>query len=73
MSADLWRWESDAHPGLHLEGPQGLIDDAMQIEDADVVVGIFWKRSAPDSEGAQARSTNCGAHGPLGVRTVVPR
>lgn len=40
----LWRWETDAHPGLHLEGPQGLIDDAMRIEDADVVVGIFWKR-----------------------------
>jgi tetratricopeptide (TPR) repeat protein len=29
---------------LHLEGPQGLIDDAMCIEDADVVLGIFWKR-----------------------------
>jgi tetratricopeptide (TPR) repeat protein len=40
----LWRWETDAHPGLHLEGPQGLIDVAMRIEDADVVVGIFWKR-----------------------------
>jgi tetratricopeptide (TPR) repeat protein len=40
----LWRWETDAYPGLHLEGPQGLIDDAMRIEDADVVVGIFWKR-----------------------------
>jgi len=40
----LWRWETDAHPGLHLEGPQGLIDDAMQIDDADVVVGIFWTR-----------------------------
>jgi hypothetical protein len=40
----LWRWETDAHPGLHVEGPQGLIDDAMRIEDADVVVGIFWKR-----------------------------
>jgi tetratricopeptide (TPR) repeat protein len=40
----LWRWETDAHPGLHLEGPQGLIDEAMRIEDADVVVGVFWKR-----------------------------
>jgi tetratricopeptide (TPR) repeat protein len=40
----LWRWETDAHPGLHLKGPQGLIDDAMRVEDADVVVGIFWKR-----------------------------
>jgi hypothetical protein len=40
----LWRWETDAHPGLHGEGPQGLIDDAMRIEDADVVIGIFWRR-----------------------------
>ncbi len=40
----LWRWETDAQPGLHLEGPQGLIDVTMRIEDADVVVGIFWKR-----------------------------
>jgi tetratricopeptide (TPR) repeat protein len=40
----LWRWESDAHPGLHLEGPQGLIDVAMRMEDADLVIGIFWKR-----------------------------
>jgi hypothetical protein len=31
-------------PALHLEGPQGLIDDAMRIDDADVVVGVFWKR-----------------------------
>jgi hypothetical protein len=40
----LWRWETDARPGLHLEGPQGRIDEEMRIEDADVVVGIFWKR-----------------------------
>lgn len=40
----LWRWETDAHPGLHLEGPQGLIDAEMRIEEADVVVGIFWNR-----------------------------
>ena len=39
----MWRWETDARPGLHLEGPQGLIDERMQISDADLVVGIFWK------------------------------
>ncbi|MGO9790691.1 MAG: hypothetical protein ACLP8S_14730 [Solirubrobacteraceae bacterium] len=39
----LWRWETDARPGLHLEGPQGLIDERMQIADSDVVIGIFWK------------------------------
>ena len=41
---ELWRWETDAHPGLHLQGPQGLIDDKMRIEDADVVIGIFRTR-----------------------------
>jgi hypothetical protein len=40
----LWRWETDARPGVHLEGPQGLIDELMDIQDADVVVGVFWKR-----------------------------
>jgi hypothetical protein len=48
----LWRWETDAHPGLHVEGPQGLIDDAMRIEDADVVVGIFWRRFGTPTLGA---------------------
>lgn len=40
----LWRWETDASPGLHLLGPQGAIDEAMVMESADVVVGIFWNR-----------------------------
>jgi pyrimidine deaminase RibD-like protein len=38
------RWETDTYPGFHLEGPQSLIDPILQIEDCDVVVGIFWKR-----------------------------
>jgi hypothetical protein len=47
----LWRWETDARPGLHLQGPQGLIDHAMKIPEADVVIGIFWKRfGTPTSE-----------------------
>ncbi|MDX6720116.1 MAG: hypothetical protein QOJ63_2370, partial [Solirubrobacteraceae bacterium] len=25
----LWRWEVDARPGMHLDGPQGLIDEGM--------------------------------------------
>jgi tetratricopeptide (TPR) repeat protein len=40
----LWRWETDAGSGLHLAGPQGLIDDMMKIQDADIVIGIIWKR-----------------------------
>ena len=37
-------WETDAQPGIHLEGPQGLIDELMNIQNADVVVGMLWKR-----------------------------
>ena len=48
----LWNWETDAYPGLHLEGPQGLIDDAMDIEKADVVLGIFWTRFGTPTLGA---------------------
>ena len=50
----LWRWETDAHSGLHLEGPQGLIDAAMKIEDADVVVGIFWTRFGTPTHDAES-------------------
>src|ERR1700704_3865456 len=49
----LWRWEIDARPGMHVEGPQGLIDELMDIEDADVVVGVCWKRfGTPTGEAA---------------------
>jgi hypothetical protein len=40
----LWRLELDARARMHLNGPQGLIDELMDLQDADVVVGVFWKR-----------------------------
>ena len=40
----LWRWETDAYPAMHLDGPQGVIDDFMDIAQADLVIGVFWKR-----------------------------
>ena len=40
----LWRWESDARPGMHPEGPQGVIDELMDMASADLVIGVFWKR-----------------------------
>ena len=40
----LWRWETDARTGMHLDGPQGLIDAMMDITEADIVIGVFWKR-----------------------------
>lgn len=41
---EISRWETDAYPGFHVDGPQGLIDRILRITDADVVIGIFWKR-----------------------------
>ncbi len=40
----LYRWETDAYPGFHPEGPQGLIDPILHIGDCAVLIGIFWKR-----------------------------
>lgn len=39
-----YQWETDAYPGFHPEGPQGLIDEDMRIEDCDILIGVFWKR-----------------------------
>ena len=40
----LLRWETDAWPAFHPEGAQGQVDEALQIEDCDIMVGIFWKK-----------------------------
>lgn len=44
MHIEVSRWETDAYPGFHADGPQGLIDPILKIEDCDLLVGIFWKR-----------------------------
>src|SRR5215471_6279759 len=44
LRLELVRWETDAYPGFHPEGPQGLIDPILRIEECDVLIGIFWKR-----------------------------
>jgi hypothetical protein len=44
LRLELGRWETDAYPGFHPQGPQGLIDPILRIEDCDVLIGIFWKR-----------------------------
>jgi hypothetical protein len=43
-SLRLVRWETDAYPGLHDHGPQGLIDERLRIEGCDILIGVFWKR-----------------------------
>jgi hypothetical protein len=41
---EVHRWETDSYPGFHPEGPQGLIDPILKIEDCDILIGIFWRR-----------------------------
>lgn len=50
----LWRWETDAYPGFHAKGAQGQIDEIMQIEEADIVIGIFWERLGTPVADAQS-------------------
>ena len=40
----MYSWETNSYPGFYVEGPQGLIDEVLRIEEADIFVGIFWKR-----------------------------
>lgn len=51
---EVIRWEKDAYPGFHADGPQGLIDPILRIEDADLFVGIFWKRFGTPTMGSQS-------------------
>lgn len=44
LRVEINRWETDAYPGFHVNGPQALIDPTLSIEECDVFVGIFWKR-----------------------------
>jgi GTPase SAR1 family protein len=44
LHLELSRWETDTHPGFHVDGPQGLIDPILNITDCDLLIGIFWKR-----------------------------
>jgi hypothetical protein len=41
---DVYRWETDAYPRFHAAGPQGAIDEVLQIGECDLLVGIFWTR-----------------------------
>jgi hypothetical protein len=44
LRLEVMRWETDSYPGFHADGPQGIIDPIIRVEDCDVLVGIFWKR-----------------------------
>lgn len=48
----LLRWETHSRPGLDESGPQGLIDGLIRIDEADIVVGVFWKRFGTPTDDA---------------------
>ncbi len=57
LRLEVVRWETEVFPSFHPEGPQGLIDSIINIQDSDLFVGIFWKRfgspahdAKPDAE-----------------------
>jgi tetratricopeptide (TPR) repeat protein len=54
LRLEVARWETDAYPGFHLDGPQGLIDPILRIEDCDILIGIFWKRFGTPTMGAKS-------------------
>lgn len=54
LRLELLRWETDAYPGFHTEGPQGLIDPILKVQDCDVLIGIFWKRFGTPTNAAQS-------------------
>ena len=51
---EVARWETDAYPGFHPEGPQGLIDPVLHITDCDLLIGIFWKRFGTPTSDAES-------------------
>lgn len=52
LRLEVVRWETDAYAGFHVEGPQGLIDPLLRIQDCDVLIGIFWKRFGTPIKGS---------------------
>ena len=58
LRLELSRWETDAYPGFHAEGPQGLIDPILKVEDCDILIGIFWKRFGTPTKNAQSGTEN---------------
>jgi tetratricopeptide (TPR) repeat protein len=54
LRLEVYRWETEAHPGLHADGPQGIIDPVLRIDDCDLLIGIFWKHFGTPTTDAQS-------------------
>ena len=53
-------WETDAYPGLHVVGPQALIDAILRIPECDIFVGIVLGSASAAPSGRQDRNTSMG-------------
>ena len=47
-------WKTDSRPGAHILGPQGRIDEDLDIDDCDVLIGVFWRRFGPPVHDAES-------------------
>src|SRR6266436_4101075 len=54
LHIDVVRWETDTYPGFHVDGPQAIIDDLLDIEDCDIFIGIFWVRFGTPTKDARS-------------------
>ncbi len=50
----VYRWETDTYPSFHPEGLQGHIDETLQIDNCDIMIGIFWNRFGTPVAGANS-------------------
>lgn len=50
LHIDVYRWEQDGYTAFHPDGYQGgVLDRILNIDEADIVVAIFWARlGTPD-------------------------
>ncbi|HEY4271107.1 MAG TPA: DUF1566 domain-containing protein [Candidatus Udaeobacter sp.] len=44
LRLELSRWETNTYPSFNSDGPQGGIDPILNIEQCDLVIGLFWHR-----------------------------
>ena len=51
---DLWRWETNAVPGFHVDGVQALINP--DLDTSDIAILIVWNRIGPGATAELRRS-----------------
>lgn len=44
LRLEVTLWETAGSPGFHPLGPQGHLDPILDIDNCDLLIGIFWKR-----------------------------